>query len=179
MFTLPAAPRQRDSIRVVIADDDELYAESISCFLGYEDRIEVVGRARDGKEASVLAASLRPDVVVMDLEMPRMDGFEATRRIKRDIDAVSVVILSSSTSAEHVRRAHEAGAAAYVPKARAADELIPAILGARRPPMRRRLARTRPDGQTSWLRPPRLVQGGVDLAACLRGQAGYSFELLW
>jgi CheY-like chemotaxis protein len=134
MFTLPAAPRLAQSVRVLLVDDDELYAESIRCFLGYEDHIDVVGYARDGNEAVALASALRPDVVVMDLEMPRMDGFEATTRIKREVDGVIVVVLSSSTAPDDVRRSRTIGAAAYVTKTNAHDGLVPAILqGVARP----------------------------------------------
>lgn len=179
MFTLPAAPRQDGSVRVLLVEDDELYADSIRCFLGYESRIDVVGYARDGHEALKLARSLRPDVVVMDLEMPRMDGFEATSRINGELCGVSVIILSSSNASEHIRRSRKIGAAAYVTKTSAHDELVPAILRARRPPMRRRPGDAFRDRRASWLRPPGFVEGGVDLAACLRGHPGHALQFLW
>jgi DNA-binding NarL/FixJ family response regulator len=115
-------------IRVLLVDDDPAFAELIAFVLRVDAGAEVVGHAWDGVEGVELAGTLRPDVVVMDLRMPRMDGFEATRRIADTVRSTRVVVVSSSTEREDVERAHAAGAAGYVPKDRAVAEL-PGELG--------------------------------------------------
>ena len=81
-----------------MADDQPLYLETLELLLGVEDRIEIVGRAADGLEAVDLALSLRPDVVLMDVHMPRCDGVEAVRRLRADLPELPVVMLSSYVS---------------------------------------------------------------------------------
>ena len=101
---------QRFPIRVLIADEQPLFAKTLDLILGYDDRVEVVGRAADGQEAVELAASLSPDVVLMDIAMPVMDGFEATRRIRAAVPPVKVIMLIGSDSRADVVRAEKAGA---------------------------------------------------------------------
>ena len=115
-------------IRVLIADDHPLFAETVEGLLATEERVEVVGSARDGKEAVKLTRKLRPDVILMDISMPIMDGFEATRRIRRDREDACVLILTGSNSRTDVDLARKAGAAGYVTKDRIAAELIDAIV---------------------------------------------------
>lgn len=103
-------------IRVLVADDQPLYLETLELLLGIEDRIEIVGRAADGLEAVDLALSLHPDVVLMDVHMPRCDGVEAVRRLRVDRPALPIVMLSSSTAAEDLERARAAGASSYLTK---------------------------------------------------------------
>jgi DNA-binding NarL/FixJ family response regulator len=95
--------------------------------LRLDERLEVVARARDGREAIDLASSLRPDVVLMDLHMPVLNGIEATRGVRRAAKGSRVVIVTSSTSADDERQAREAGASAYVRKGGFAAELFDAI----------------------------------------------------
>ena len=83
-------------VRVLIADDHALFAEALEAILAGDARIEVVGRARDGAEAVALTKRHDPDVVLMDLSMPVMDGIEATRRIRAGRDAPCVVVLTGS-----------------------------------------------------------------------------------
>jgi DNA-binding NarL/FixJ family response regulator len=104
-------------IRVLLADDQPLFLETLELLLESEDLIEVVGRAADGVEAVDLALSLRPDVVLMDVHMPRCDGVEAVRRLRVDLPALPIVMLSSSSAAEDLERAHVAGATSYLSKA--------------------------------------------------------------
>lgn len=99
-----------------------------------DERVEIVARARDGREAVDLARSLRPDVVLMDLHMPVLNGIEATRRVTRAAEGSRVVIVTSSTSADDERQAREAGASAYVRKGGFAAELFDAIFGASESP---------------------------------------------
>ena len=117
-----------NKIRVLIADDHGLFAETLVALLATEDRVQVVGSARDGKEAVRLARKLRPDVILMDISMPIMDGFEATRRIRRDQKSACVLMLTGSNSRTDVDLARKAGAAGYVTKDRIAAELIDAIV---------------------------------------------------
>jgi DNA-binding NarL/FixJ family response regulator len=81
---------------VLIADDNGLFATALDGILRAEESIEIVGRAADGREAVRLTEELAPDVVLMDLSMPRLDGFEATRRIRSDTPGTAVVVLTGS-----------------------------------------------------------------------------------
>ena len=117
-----------NKIRVLIADDHRLFAETLEALLATEDRIDVLGWARNGKEAVRLARKLQPDVILMDISMPVMDGFEATRRIRSLRDDACVLMLTGSNSRADVDRARKAGAAAYVTKDRIAAELVEAIV---------------------------------------------------
>jgi DNA-binding NarL/FixJ family response regulator len=114
-------------VRVLIADDHPLFAEAVEATLASEPRFEVVGVARDGREAVELAQALRPDVTLMDIAMPVMDGFEATRRLRELDERACVVMLTGSNSRGDVNRARKAGAAGYVTKDRIAVELVDAI----------------------------------------------------
>jgi DNA-binding NarL/FixJ family response regulator len=122
------ATNLRKSIRVLIADDHRLFAQALEAILATDDRIEVLGHAPNGAEAVELAASLEPDVILMDIAMPGMDGFEATRRIRKQKTDACVLMLTGSNSRADVDRARQAGAAGYVTKDRIAAELIDAII---------------------------------------------------
>lgn len=117
-------------VRVLIADDDPLFLEALEAILGIEAQIEVAGRANDGDEAIRLAHELEPDVVLMDLSMPVVDGFEASRRIRAKTPATAVIVLTGSSNAEDVEKAYDAGAAGYVTKDRIAKDLVRAVLAA-------------------------------------------------
>jgi DNA-binding NarL/FixJ family response regulator len=121
-------------IRVLIADEQPLFAKSLESILSYDDRVEVVGRAVDGREAVEFTASLSPDVVLMDINMPVMDGFEATRQIRASGSRASVLVLTGSDSRGDEVRARRAGAHGYVAKVRIASDLLDAIVSAVRPP---------------------------------------------
>jgi DNA-binding NarL/FixJ family response regulator len=115
-------------IRVLIADDHRLFAEALEAILSGDDRIEVVGHAGDGREAVRLAHDLNPDVVLMDISMPVMDGIEAARQIRGNSSNACILMLTGSNSRSDVDRARQAGAAGYVTKDRIAAELIDAIV---------------------------------------------------
>jgi DNA-binding NarL/FixJ family response regulator len=115
-------------LRVLIADDHRLFAEVLDSVLSADERIEVVGRASDGSEAVELARTLEPDVVLMDVSMPVLDGFEATREIRAASEGVRVLMLTGSDSRDDVDRSREAGASGYVTKDRVAAELVAAIV---------------------------------------------------
>ena len=116
------------SIRVLIADDHRLFAEALEAILGDDDRITVVGHAGDGADAVRLARELRPDVVLMDISMPVMDGIEAAAEIRETDGDARILMLTGSNSRADVDRARQAGAAGYVTKDRIASELIDAIV---------------------------------------------------
>ena len=116
-------------IRVLIADDHRLFADALEAILTIDERIEVVGKAYDGEQAIRLAAAEKPDVILMDIAMPGVDGVEATKRIRRKRKATSVLMLTGSNSRTDVDRAREAGAAGYVTKDRIASQLIESIVG--------------------------------------------------
>ena len=115
-------------IRVLIADDHQLFAEALEAILSGDERVDVVGQARDGREAVQLTQKLRPDVVLMDISMPVLDGIEAATEIRDGGGGVRVLMLTGSNSRADVDRARQAGAAGYVTKDRIAAELIDAIL---------------------------------------------------
>ena len=120
------------AIRVLIADDQRLFAEALEAILAGDDRIEVVAHAGDGREAARLALDLDPDVILMDIRMPVMDGFQAAREIRKRDAEVSIQMLTGSNSRDDVDRARKAGASGYVTKDRIAAELIEAIVEIRR-----------------------------------------------
>ena len=115
-------------LRVVIADDHRLFAEALEAILTTDERIEVVGQASDGAQAVELARKLDPDVVLMDVSMPVLDGFAATREIREESEGIRVLMLTGSNSRADVDRSREAGAAGYVTKDRIASELVATIV---------------------------------------------------
>jgi len=125
---MEAAAKLENAIRVLIADDHRLFAEALEAILAGESTIEVVGRARNGAEALELALELEPDVVLMDVSMPVMDGVEATRRIREARPGACVLMLTGSNTTVDVDRARGAGAAGYITKDRIASQLVEAIV---------------------------------------------------
>ena len=118
----PQAP-----LRVLVVDDQLLYAEAISVLLRQQDGMEVVGIAGDGREGIEQAFALRPDVVLMDIQMPRLDGISATRWIRDKLPATSVIVMTALTGEEHVEESLRAGAAACIKKFSSAGDLVTAI----------------------------------------------------
>jgi DNA-binding NarL/FixJ family response regulator len=117
-------------IRVLIVDDHAVVRQGLRIFLDTEQDFEVVGEATDGEEAVRLARALRPDIVLMDLLMPGMNGTEATRLIRSELDDVEVVALTSVLDEESVVAAVRAGAIGYLLKSAEADELRRSLRGA-------------------------------------------------
>jgi NarL family two-component system response regulator LiaR len=117
-----------DKIRVLIADDHRMFAEALEAILATDNRLEIAGHAGDGAEAVRLALKQRPDVILMDIAMPLMDGLQATQQIRKQWPTACVLMLTGSNSRSDVDRARDAGAAGYVTKERIAAELIDAIL---------------------------------------------------
>ena len=125
-----AAATCTTTIRVLIADDHLLFAEALEAILGSEPELEVVGRAADGREALALVRSLEPDVVLMDISMPVMDGFEAAAEIAKLARKPAVLMLSGSNASQDIDRARRSGASGYVTKDAIAARLVAAILAA-------------------------------------------------
>jgi DNA-binding NarL/FixJ family response regulator len=123
-----AAANKSPKIRVLIADDHRLFTQALEAILDTDRRLEVAGHAADGAEAVELALSLDPDVILMDIAMPNMDGFEATKQIRKQRPHARILMLTGSNSRSDVSRARAAGAAGYVTKDRIAAELIDAII---------------------------------------------------
>jgi DNA-binding NarL/FixJ family response regulator len=113
--------------RILVAEDDSAFLAALESVLADDGRFEVVGRARNGREAVELARTLKPDAIVMDIEMPELDGVEATREIHRGGPAVPVLAISGHDYEERVLDIRDAGAGDYVRKARLHDELCAAL----------------------------------------------------
>ncbi len=119
-------------IRILIADDHAILREGVRALLALTDDIEVVGEAKDGREAVDLAGKLDPDVVLMDIAMPGLGGLEAALEMKRQGLRARVLVLSQYEDREYVRRLLKAGVAGYVLKKSAGSELANAVRAAHR-----------------------------------------------
>lgn len=118
---------KKKRVTVLIADDQTLFREGIKDVLTGEKWIEVVGEASDGVEAVALAKKLKPDVVLMDIKLPKMDGISATKQIRQSVPQVNVLMLSSFEDEAHVLDAIQAGANGYLSKMLPAAELVNSI----------------------------------------------------
>lgn len=114
-------------VRVLLADDHSLFREGIRSLLEDQDDIEIVGEAEDGLEAIKLAAKLKPTVILMDINMPVVDGVEATRSILSDDEAMGIIILTMYPQDEYVFEALKAGAKAYLLKDTRSKQLLEVI----------------------------------------------------
>jgi DNA-binding NarL/FixJ family response regulator len=117
----------RPTIRILVADDHPTILEMVKNILKAHRGFEVVGEARDGQQAVSLAESLKPDVIVINVTMPKMSGFEAARRIRVHVPDSAIVILSSHKDQQFIEEARKAGANGYVKKSDADEQLIRAI----------------------------------------------------
>jgi two-component system response regulator NreC len=114
-------------IRVLLADDHRILREGIRALIEDQEDMQVVGESEDGLETVKKVAKLQPDVVVMDIAMPLLNGLEATRQIRRDFPQVKVLILTMHDNEEYIRQVLAAGALGYVLKDAAARDLLGAI----------------------------------------------------
>ena len=116
-----------DTIKVLVVDDHAILRDGIRALLGLHDDIEIVGEASEGKEAIEKTRELAPDVIVMDIAMPGMDGLEATRRIRKKNPKVKVLILTQHDNREYILSAIKAGTTGFIPKRALGSDLISAI----------------------------------------------------
>ncbi|HYL44877.1 MAG TPA: response regulator transcription factor [Ktedonobacteraceae bacterium] len=121
---------QPGAIRVLVVDDQRLMRDGIASLLGIQDGIEVVGTASNGQEALASAADLRPDVVLMDMRMPEMDGVSATARLRRELPTCQVLMLTTFDDEQYIVEALRAGAVGYLLKDIPAADLAKAIQAA-------------------------------------------------
>ena len=112
------------STRILLADDQELFLHGLRALLEKEPDLEVIGESRDGREAVRTARELEPDLAIMDIGMPSLNGLEATRRIVTEHPGIKVLVLSVHQEARVIRSAFEAGAAGYLLKECATEELV-------------------------------------------------------
>jgi DNA-binding NarL/FixJ family response regulator len=118
------------NIKVLIVDDNSKFKKSVKNLLSNEQDIEVIGEAREGKEAILKAKELKPDIVLMDVRMPEMGGIEATRRISQIMPETKIIILTIYDIDEYRNAATNSGAVAFVLKKFMRDNLIQTIRGA-------------------------------------------------
>ena len=121
---------QNRKIRVLVADDQRLVRDGIASLLSIQDQIEVVGTASNGEEAVEQALAVKPEVALMDIRMPIMDGVEATRRIRRELPGCQVLMLTTFDDEEYILDALSAGACGYLLKDIPAHDLASAIKAA-------------------------------------------------
>src|SRR5213596_1457862 len=115
------------SIRLLIADDQRLFRQSLRIVLEHESDLKVVGEAGDGQEAYEQAKRLRPDVVLMDVEMPKLDGIAATRLLVKALVGIKILILSSYSDDDRVLHGIQSGAVGYIVKDSTPEEFIKII----------------------------------------------------
>ncbi|MEL6617039.1 MAG: response regulator transcription factor, partial [Bacteroidota bacterium] len=125
-------------IRVLIADDHPAFRQGLASFLAGEPDVDVVGQAKDGREALALARDLRPDVLVLDLEMPGFTGIQVTETLRSDAPEVCVLILSAYEDEDYIFGVLDHGAAGYLTKQEPLDATLDAIRGVA-------------EGETGWL----------------------------
>ena len=120
---MPTAPPSEGAVRILIADDHKLFAETLMTALSEDDRIDVVGIAENGQEAVDTALELRPDVILMDLRMPLVDGFDATRRLREAGSDARILILTGTDESIGSENALAAGASGFIRKEQSLVEL--------------------------------------------------------
>ena len=123
----PPPHRAQHKARVLIADDHDLVREGLRAVLAGEEDLEVVGEATDGQEALRMCRSLEPDLVLMDVRMPKSDGLQATRAIKEEMPEVSVVMVTMHENPDYLLEAIKAGAAGYILKDAEGERLVGAV----------------------------------------------------
>ena len=123
-------PGPRRPVRVLIAEDQSIFADALAMLLETDDRVTVVGTAANGQEAVDQALSSSADVVVMDMDMPVVDGLEATRRLRKALPKARVIVVSGLDPAVYEQRALDAGATSYMLKGRIGAEMVEEILAA-------------------------------------------------
>ena len=121
------SPMSARVLRILVVDDNETVRRSLCSFLKSIAETEVICEASDGAEAVSLAREHRPDLILMDITMPKMNGFEATRIIKKEMPEIEILMVSQHESSAVVKEALSAGAAAYITKSNIARSLLPEL----------------------------------------------------
>jgi DNA-binding NarL/FixJ family response regulator len=121
-----SAPLKRP-VKILIADDHAVIRQMVAATLKEESGFDVIGEAENGLQAIDKATLLKPDVVVLNIKMPVLDGFEAARRIRKTLPEIAIVILSSEADRRFIEEAKKIGVRAFVPKTEAATALVKAI----------------------------------------------------
>jgi DNA-binding NarL/FixJ family response regulator len=116
-----------ETIRILVADDSATFRKRVKAFLASKPGIEIVGEATDGEDALRRAEELGPDIVLMDVRMPKRNGISATQQIRQYMPEVKVILLSRFDLQEYREAAADSGASDYVVKSALADELVPSI----------------------------------------------------
>ena len=117
----------KQKIRILLADDHKMVRQGFRLILASQDDMDVVGETGDGRDAVELAKTLKPNVVVMDITMPELNGIEACHRMSRVVPAAKIIFVTQNNDAETVRAALSNGASGYVLKLDANNELLPAV----------------------------------------------------
>jgi DNA-binding NarL/FixJ family response regulator len=117
----------KKTIRLLIADDHTIVRQALTSLLSLDDTLEVVGEAADGRSAVELAAELDPDIILMDINMPLLNGLEATRQIRKSSPAMKILILSAHDNEEYILQVMHAGANGYLLKNGSAEDLYAGI----------------------------------------------------
>jgi DNA-binding NarL/FixJ family response regulator len=123
----PYGTQDPQTTRIVLADDEELIRFGLVGILSREEDMEVVGEAATGSEALRLCRRLRPDLVLMDVEMPEMDGLSATRQLKEELSTISVLVLTAHDNPDYLLEAVRAGAAGFILKESALQQVASAV----------------------------------------------------
>jgi DNA-binding NarL/FixJ family response regulator len=116
-----------DPISVLVVDDHRMFAEAIELLLAGHEGIEIMGAVGTGEEAIEMAAAKAPDVVLMDIDLPGIDGIETTRRIRDEVPDAQVIVITAFQEPATIAAAIQAGASGYLPKTKAADDLVSVI----------------------------------------------------
>ena len=131
MSTTVGEPTTAAPLRVLVVDDHQTFADLLSLALSSEPDLQCIGTAGSAAEAVAMAAELKPDVVVMDIEMPRQDGLAATRRLREVVPDLVIVVVTAHRDPQWVLRATQAGASAFVPKNGSLPEMLDVLRRAR------------------------------------------------
>src|ERR1700676_515744 len=129
-ISTPSPSSRRTPIKILVADDHAMIRKIVTTTLKQEEGFEVVGEAENGLEAVHKAEALKPNVVVLNVTMPVLDGFEAARRIRQKLPEVAIVILSSNADKLFIEEAKKIGVRAYIPKNEASAALVKAVQAA-------------------------------------------------
>jgi DNA-binding NarL/FixJ family response regulator len=125
---MPSKPPNEGVFRILLADDHQLFAESLMTVLNEDERVDVIGIAANGEQAVELATQLQPDVILMDIKMPVIDGLEATRRIREKGLTMQILLLTGTDEAIGSEDATLAGANGFIRKERSVEELKEILL---------------------------------------------------